>query len=268
MLATSLFGDLAATLREHHLATLAKHEHCGYFRPLAEVRSAAPPPPCRQQAPLTVRNRRVIRGPHLIRRSGSTHRSTAMSSEPHQNECSGERRYPVSGWACTGRWIPAVPRPLRSWPGAPAPPSGMSGNDWSIMRPAGCWRSVTRRYRLPAAHVPILAGPDDVRYRAFNGVEIVRAGPWLPQLVEAFRSGSAPAPLPWAPEGRAGIQPGRVPQPARVKGSSRFGHPGLPEALRLRRAQRFLAGHPVIPATVRRTSSRAATRTSSPRPCA
>jgi len=32
VLATSLFGDLAATLREHRPATLA--EHCGYFRRL------------------------------------------------------------------------------------------------------------------------------------------------------------------------------------------------------------------------------------------
>src|SRR5204862_276904 len=28
-------------------------------------------------------------------------------------------------------------------------------------------------------------------------------GRWLPQLVEAFRTGDAPPPLPWAPEGRA-----------------------------------------------------------------
>jgi ubiquinone/menaquinone biosynthesis C-methylase UbiE len=62
---------------------------------------------------------------------------------------------------------------------------------------------LARRYRLPAAHAPLLADPDDVRYRAFNGVEIVRAGRWLPQLVEAFRAGGAPPPLPWAPEGRA-----------------------------------------------------------------
>jgi len=62
---------------------------------------------------------------------------------------------------------------------------------------------LTRRYRLPAAHVPVLADPDDVRYRAFNGVEIVRAGRGLPQLAEAFRTGGAPPALPWAPEGRA-----------------------------------------------------------------
>jgi ubiquinone/menaquinone biosynthesis C-methylase UbiE len=62
---------------------------------------------------------------------------------------------------------------------------------------------LARRYRLPAAHAPVLADPDDIRYRAFNGVEIVRAARWLPQLAEAFRTGGAPPPLPWAPEGRA-----------------------------------------------------------------
>jgi 2-polyprenyl-3-methyl-5-hydroxy-6-metoxy-1,4-benzoquinol methylase len=60
-----------------------------------------------------------------------------------------------------------------------------------------------RRYRLPPAHVPVLADPDDLRYRAFSGVEIARAGRWLPQLVEAFRTGGAPPALPWEPEGRA-----------------------------------------------------------------
>jgi 2-polyprenyl-3-methyl-5-hydroxy-6-metoxy-1,4-benzoquinol methylase len=60
-----------------------------------------------------------------------------------------------------------------------------------------------RRYRLPSEYIPVLADPDDVRYRAFNGVEMVRAGRWLAPLVEAFRTGGAPPPLPWAPEGRA-----------------------------------------------------------------
>jgi 2-polyprenyl-3-methyl-5-hydroxy-6-metoxy-1,4-benzoquinol methylase len=62
---------------------------------------------------------------------------------------------------------------------------------------------LARRYRLPPAHAPVLADPDDVRYRAFNGVEIVRAGRWLPQLVEVFRAGGTPPALPWEPEGRA-----------------------------------------------------------------
>src|SRR5579859_103478 len=62
---------------------------------------------------------------------------------------------------------------------------------------------LARRYRLPPSHVPVLADPDDVRYRAFNGVEIVRAARWMAPLAEAFRTGGAPPPLPWAPEGRA-----------------------------------------------------------------
>jgi 2-polyprenyl-3-methyl-5-hydroxy-6-metoxy-1,4-benzoquinol methylase len=60
-----------------------------------------------------------------------------------------------------------------------------------------------RRYRLPPAQVPVLADRDDVRYRGFDGVEIVRAARLLPELVEAFRTGGAPPALPWAPEGRA-----------------------------------------------------------------
>src|SRR5579871_3566974 len=48
---------------------------------------------------------------------------------------------------------------------------------------------LARRYRLPAAFVPVLADPDDVRYRAYNGVEIARAARGLPHLVEAFRTG-------------------------------------------------------------------------------
>jgi 2-polyprenyl-3-methyl-5-hydroxy-6-metoxy-1,4-benzoquinol methylase len=62
---------------------------------------------------------------------------------------------------------------------------------------------LARRYRLPAAHAAVLADPDDIRYRAFNGVEIARAARQLPELAEAFRTGSAPPDLPWAPEGRA-----------------------------------------------------------------
>jgi SAM-dependent methyltransferase len=59
-----------------------------------------------------------------------------------------------------------------------------------------------RRYSLPAGHVPVLADPGDVRYLGFDGVEIVRAARWMPEVAEAFRSGGAPPPLPWAPEGR------------------------------------------------------------------
>jgi 2-polyprenyl-3-methyl-5-hydroxy-6-metoxy-1,4-benzoquinol methylase len=56
---------------------------------------------------------------------------------------------------------------------------------------------------MPPEHVPVLADPDDVRYQAYRGVEAVRAARPLPDLVEAFRSGGAPPPLPWEPEGRA-----------------------------------------------------------------
>ncbi|HEV2892116.1 MAG TPA: methyltransferase domain-containing protein [Actinomycetota bacterium] len=60
-----------------------------------------------------------------------------------------------------------------------------------------------RRYLMPPEHVPVLADPDDVRYQAYRGVEAVRAARPLPDLVEAFRHGDAPPPLPWEPEGRA-----------------------------------------------------------------
>jgi 2-polyprenyl-3-methyl-5-hydroxy-6-metoxy-1,4-benzoquinol methylase len=62
-----------------------------------------------------------------------------------------------------------------------------------------------RRYRLPPEHVPVLADPDDVRYDAYKGVDLVRAGRPLPALVDAFRTGGAPPPQPWEPEGRAEV---------------------------------------------------------------
>jgi SAM-dependent methyltransferase len=62
---------------------------------------------------------------------------------------------------------------------------------------------MARRYSLPPEHVPVLADPDEVRYEAHKGIDIVRAARPLPQLVEAFRTGDAPPPLPWEPEGRA-----------------------------------------------------------------
>ena len=61
---------------------------------------------------------------------------------------------------------------------------------------------MARRYTLPPEYVPVLADPDDVRYEAHKGVDIVRAARPLPKLVEAFRT-DAPPPLPWEPEGRA-----------------------------------------------------------------
>ena len=61
---------------------------------------------------------------------------------------------------------------------------------------------LARRYWMPPGHVPVLADTGDARYQAFNGTEIVRAARWMPEVVNAVRSGGAPPPLPWAPEGR------------------------------------------------------------------
>ena len=60
-----------------------------------------------------------------------------------------------------------------------------------------------RRYSMPPEHVPVLAERDDLRYAAFRGVEVVRAARPMPALVEAFRTGGAPPPIDWRPEGRA-----------------------------------------------------------------
>lgn len=56
-----------------------------------------------------------------------------------------------------------------------------------------------RRDHRPAEHRPILADRDGVYYEALEGLDIVRAGRPLPQLVEAFRTGCAlrpPSPPP------------------------------------------------------------------------
>jgi len=62
---------------------------------------------------------------------------------------------------------------------------------------------LARKYRMPPEHVPVLADPDDARYEGYKGVDLVRAARPLPELVGAFRTGDAPPPLPWEPEGRA-----------------------------------------------------------------
>ena len=62
---------------------------------------------------------------------------------------------------------------------------------------------LARRYSLPAEHVAVLADPDDLRYAAYRSIDMVRHGRTLPALVEAFRTGDAPPPLTWEPEGRA-----------------------------------------------------------------
>ena len=61
---------------------------------------------------------------------------------------------------------------------------------------------LARRYSLPAGNAPVLADTGDVRYQGFSGVELVRAARWMPAVAEAMRGGEAPAPQPWAPEGR------------------------------------------------------------------
>jgi 2-polyprenyl-3-methyl-5-hydroxy-6-metoxy-1,4-benzoquinol methylase len=61
---------------------------------------------------------------------------------------------------------------------------------------------LVRRYALPTEHVPVLADPDDIRYAAYRSIDMVRHGRTLPALVEAFRTGDAPPPLSWEPEGR------------------------------------------------------------------
>ncbi len=60
-----------------------------------------------------------------------------------------------------------------------------------------------RRYRMPPGHAAVLADSDDLRYEGHKGVDIARAARSLPGLVEAFRTGGAPPPIPWEPEGRA-----------------------------------------------------------------
>jgi 2-polyprenyl-3-methyl-5-hydroxy-6-metoxy-1,4-benzoquinol methylase len=104
--------------------------------------------------------------------------------------------------------------------GGPATSSELAGRTGTVERYAREWLEhhaasgllavddpaagpLARRYRLPAGHLPVLADPEDVRYAAYKGVELVRAARPLPDLVEAFRRGGAPPPLPWEPEGRA-----------------------------------------------------------------
>ena len=62
---------------------------------------------------------------------------------------------------------------------------------------------LARRYWIPPEHVPVLADPDHLHYSAYRGIELVRAARPLPDLVEAFRTGGAPPPQSWEPEGRA-----------------------------------------------------------------
>lgn len=71
-----------------------------------------------------------------------------------------------------------------------------------------------RRYRLPAEHLPVLADPEDVRYEAYRGVDIVRAARPLPKLVEAFRTGRRASASALGAGGEGRVQPGALCQPA------------------------------------------------------
>jgi SAM-dependent methyltransferase len=62
-----------------------------------------------------------------------------------------------------------------------------------------------RRYRLPAEHVPVLADEDDLRYSPPLSVNLVRVARRLAALVDAYRDGGAPPPIPWEPEGRMSV---------------------------------------------------------------
>jgi SAM-dependent methyltransferase len=63
--------------------------------------------------------------------------------------------------------------------------------------------SRSRRYSLPTGHIEVLVDLDSLNYEAHKGIDLVRAARPLPDLVEAFRSGTGLPPLPWEPEGRA-----------------------------------------------------------------
>ena len=63
--------------------------------------------------------------------------------------------------------------------------------------------ALARRYRLPAGHVSVLADEDDLHYSVPWTVDLVRIARRLAPLVDAYRDGNAPPPIPWEPEGRA-----------------------------------------------------------------
>jgi 2-polyprenyl-3-methyl-5-hydroxy-6-metoxy-1,4-benzoquinol methylase len=60
-----------------------------------------------------------------------------------------------------------------------------------------------RRYILPAEHIPVLADRDSVVFDTQHSINLVRVGRRMADLVEAYRTGAAPPPIPWEPEGRA-----------------------------------------------------------------
>lgn len=62
--------------------------------------------------------------------------------------------------------------------------------------------TTTRVFTLPAGHVPVLADPDHLLFGTQPAIDLARAGRRLPELVDVYRTGAAPAPIPWEPEGR------------------------------------------------------------------
>ena len=59
------------------------------------------------------------------------------------------------------------------------------------------------RYLLPAGHVPVLADASSLLFGTTMSIELVRASRRLGDVVDAFRTGGAPAPMTWEPEGRS-----------------------------------------------------------------
>jgi hypothetical protein len=58
------------------------------------------------------------------------------------------------------------------------------------------------RYLLPDGHIPVLADPSSPMFATSMSVELVRASRRLADVVDAFRTGGAPTPMSWGPEGR------------------------------------------------------------------
>lgn len=60
-----------------------------------------------------------------------------------------------------------------------------------------------RRYLLPPEHVAVLADRDDVLFSTPAALQLARYGRRLADVADAYRTGGAPPPLEWGPEGRA-----------------------------------------------------------------
>ena len=58
------------------------------------------------------------------------------------------------------------------------------------------------RYLLPEGHIPVLADPSSLLFATSMSIELVRASRRLGDVVDAFRTGGAPTPMSWEPEGR------------------------------------------------------------------